>query len=460
MIEFKESDISYLAVELPDRVKFYKYSGDFEGEAAVIKEILEAGNLWNGLRKRLEIELVIADGMKSDYITSFGQLLASIREKYPNVKEEHLEAIIKLGNADFIMKNGERFFQNSARRNILKCNRDYLESTGKEGRASVPVPEFTNENIRKMRDKGWRSARIRIEEHLQFTPDIDSEIGLNPAGNARVHLPYPCVCPEQSDIILHSSSHPVHISGTGQRTAFINVPYVSGDRYSVEFSYTIKIPYFDPEPSLVKSDQPVFFTGEQYPHIRFTPAIRSLAEELKNGGADNLTLARRAYEWITKNVVYSYMRSYLYLDNIPEFCLLNRRGDCGVQALLFITLCRAMGVPARWQSGSRVEPGDIGSHDWAQFYAAPYGWMYCDPSYGGSAYRAGNRERWNYYACNLDIFREINATDFQAQFDPPKKYMRRDPYDNQSGEAELDAFGPDDGMVRTGRRVVSFDEID
>ena len=32
MIEFREEDIKYIAIELPDEVKFYKYSGDFEGE--------------------------------------------------------------------------------------------------------------------------------------------------------------------------------------------------------------------------------------------------------------------------------------------------------------------------------------------------------------------------------------------------------------------------------------------
>ncbi len=459
MIEFREEDIKYLAVELPDRVKFCKYAGDFDGEIAAINDILSSDSVWNGLRRRLEIELVIADGMKSDYLTSYERLLEMLRDKFPGVEREHLDHIIGLGNADYIMRNGRPFFQNSAYRNILKCNSSYLESAGKDSTPEIRGT-FANGNIRVMKEKGSRSARIRVEEHLRFTPDAAGASNMSEAGNARVHLPYPCECPEQSDIVLHSSSHPVYISGAAQRTAFINVPYVPGERYSVEFSYTIKIPYFDPDPAAVSSDQPDFFTGEAYPHVRFTPAVRALAAELKAGGADNVTLARRAYDWITRNVVYSYMRPYLYLDNIPEFCLLNLRGDCGVQALLFITLCRAMGVPARWQSGSRVEPEDIGSHDWARFYAAPYGWMYCDPSYGGSAYRAGNTERWNYYACNLDIFREINATEFQSGFDPPRKFMRHDPYDNQSGEAELDGFGPGDEAVSRGRSVVSFEILD
>ena len=49
-------------------------------------------------------------------------------------------------------------------------------------------------------------------------------------------------------------------------------------------------------------------------------------------------------------------------------------------ALTFITLCRIAGIPARWESGFAVAPGDAGCHDWARFYVAPKGWMYADCS--------------------------------------------------------------------------------
>ena len=38
------------------------------------------------------------------------------------------------------------------------------------------------------------------------------------------------------------------------------------------------------------------------------------------------------------------------------------------------------------------------------FYVAPYGWVFADLSFGGSAWRAGEIERWNYYFGNLDVF--------------------------------------------------------
>ena len=455
MIKMAEEDIQYLAIELPDAIKFYKYSGDFAGEKAAIAAYLNKKDVPYGLRRRLEIENVIAGLTGENYTISFDELLAGIREKYPLCGADNLEHIIELGNADYIMRGGERFFEDAVLSNVLDCNARYLKSleTGIEPEASVN--RLRHENLEIMKKKGYRRVRIRVEEHLEV-----KERAQRPGETIRVHLPYPCELPEQGDIVLHSSSHPVFISESGHRTAFIEKKYESGDRFSVEFSYTLNIPYFTPEPSAVSAEQPDFYTGEKYPQIRFTPAILSLASELKGSETNPLILARRAYDWVTTHVVYSYMREYLCIDFIPEFAMMNRRGDCGVQGLLFITLCRAMGVPARWQSGSHVRPTGIGSHDWAQYYVAPYGWLWADPSFGGGAYRAGDLELWNHYSCNLDTFREINATDIQVPFDPPRIHMRHDPYDNQSGECEYENYGLGFGEYRKGRSVLSYEELD
>ena len=100
---------------------------------------------------------------------------------------------------------------------------------------------------------------------------------------------------------------------------------------------------------------------EQYPHIRFTPYLRSLASEIVGEEKRPMEIARRIYDYVTKNVQYSYMRNYSLMTCIPEYCAKNLRGDSGVQALLFITLCRIAGVPARWESGLYGSPGLCGS---------------------------------------------------------------------------------------------------
>ena len=159
--------------------------------------------------------------------------------------------------------------------------------------------------------------------------------------------------------------------------------------------------------------------------IRFTPFLRSLAEEITGNETNPLCKAEKIYDYITTHVKYSFMKEYFLLDDIPEYCAINRKGDCGVQALLFITLCRIAGIPARWQSGLSATPESIGPHDWAQFYRL-HGWLHADLSFGGSAFRAGDEERRKFYFCNLDPLRMVANTEFRAPL-PKKKGLRADP---------------------------------
>ena len=46
------------------------------------------------------------------------------------------------------------------------------------------------------------------------------------------------------------------------------------------------------------------------------------------------------------HATYSFVRNYYTIPNIPEYAASGGKGDCGVQALLFITLCRCVGIPA------------------------------------------------------------------------------------------------------------------
>ena len=125
-----------------------------------------------------------------------------------------------------------------------------------------------------------------------------------------------------------------------------------------------------------------------------------------------------------------------YLENIPETCARTYTGDCGVFALLFITLCRCAGIPACWQSGLTAEPDFCGGHDWVRFYVAPHGWMFADPSYGTGAVRLEKEERRKFYFGNLDPYRMVANSEFMAPFTIDKDHWRADPYDNQLGEME------------------------
>ena len=164
--------------------------------------------------------------------------------------------------------------------------------------------------------------------------------------------------------------------------------------------------------------------------------MKDLVKEIIGEETNPLLKAKLIYDYITSHVTYSYVRAYATLPCIPEYITTGLKGDCGLQALTFITLCRIAGIPATWQAGLYTTPETIGNHDWARFYVAPYGWLYADCSFGGGSYRAGNLERRDFYFGYLDPFRTPCSSKFQGDFVPAKNFLPNDPYDNQNGEME------------------------
>ena len=237
-------------------------------------------------------------------------------------------------------------------------------------------------------------------------------------------------------------------------TAYFEEPAAEGQMFTVEYEFDNILQYVDMSKvdfeAIEQSAYPedvLIYTREQAPHILFTPYLKALAAELKGEETNPVKIARRIYDYITINLNYAYVRDYATLDCIPEYMALGRRGDCGVLALLFITLCRICGIPARWQSGMYAEPGDVGNHDWAQFYVPTLGWRWADVSFGRAARLRDHEPRWNFFFGNLDPYRIPTNCDVMADFNPPKQFIRRDPCDNQDGEAEYD-----DGAICVGVR--------
>lgn len=440
---FPYDDLALLTVELPDSVKNLRYSGRFEETLQEIDRLLsnDTNPVYDPImKKRLELERFLASELAYDYSVPFDKMVERFREKHANFTDDNLRDLINSGHADFMYKPDGIYFENSAFSNLSECCSDYLKKLDDPSYTKTARPsENQHENMRIMRENGSHSWRYCINGWI--APDKAHE---RPGEYVRVWLPFPAITPEQSDIKLLAASHKATISNAPIRTVYGEFRYHSGERFEITMEFTNTATYHELRESEVTGEIPADVTPylEEYePHIVFTPYLRKLAAYL-TGGIDNpLARARRIYDYVTDHVKYSYTREYRLFDNIPMYAAVNGRGDCGVQALLFITLCRIAGVPARWQSGNGVHPskdggGSVGSHDWAQFYIAPYGWLPCDPSFGGGAKRRGDDEAWNWYFGNLDPYRFISCTEFQKQLEPAKTFMRMDPYDNQSGEIE------------------------
>ena len=392
------------------------------------------------LKTRLELELARLSQLPGEYPYSFSEALALVRRQVPDFTQEEFFALEKEGRIDFLFIDGQkryfrRFWETLTATDPELAGRADPELVNEAASRSL----FRNTTIRLLKEEGYLKYRIHLKAGLRI-----KDVFFEPGKEILVHLPVPKEsAPVENIRILNTGHRPAFLApadAPARTIAFQETP-MENDTFWVEYEYDSVVHYVEPNPDLVSDRLPDFDTGQLLPHIRFTPYLRALTAQVVGRETNPLKMAERIYYFITSQVKYSYVPEYFLLDDIAESCAVNHKGDCGVQALLFITMCRIAGIPARWQSGLSVTPASVGPHDWAQFFFPHYGWLYADLSFGGSAFRAGETERQAFYFGNLDPFRMVANTAFQAPLFPPKSGLRADPYDNQVGECEIGGKG-------------------
>ena len=454
-------DLSFMRIPLPEDVLKLKSFGDFEGAQKMIQHFLSK-DIPQSLRKRLEIEEDIIRVMGNDeYPYTYEEALEIMSSHLKDFKEEELRYLKEISVADWIYIDGTVHFQRRFYENLIKTRPDLaarvMVRDVDDARANEKKQKLLNDNVKYMKEHGGRSVRIQIRATIKAKKEFE-EVGRK----VRVHLPVPKICQQVSNIKILASSPEIAYTApenAPQRTVYFETELQPDQEFMVEYAYDYHVDYVELDPARAAAKQPDFCLEEQAPHIMITPYLREHRDELAGDETNPVILARRFYDFVTTKIMYSYMREYFTIDCIPEYCAVNQKGDCGVQALLFITLCRMSGIPARWQSVLYATEFYTGCHDWAQFYVEPYGWVFADPSFGGSAWRSGNTERWNYYFGNLDIFRMPANSEIQMEFTPEKKWLRGDPIDNQRGEFEYEDHGLLYSQLEVDQELISIEEI-
>lgn len=117
------------------------------------------------------------------------------------------------------------------------------------------------------------------------------------------------------------------------------------------------------------------YTREE-PFLKQTDEIKHLARQIVGNETNPYFKARLIFDWLLDNMHYYYPPE----ERTAEFALKKRGGDCGQYAYLFIALCRAVGIPARFVGGFTVAPEKWSYHAWAECYLPRYGWIPVDPS--------------------------------------------------------------------------------
>ena len=432
--------LQYFTFGLPEDIRRRKEFGDYDGAIRLIDRRLQDPATPEALAHSLRLQKLICSLLPGEFPYTREDALAIIREKIPEFTDAEFDDYVDDRRIRWIYVNGQERYFNRFFSSLCKAAPGFAQRAG----VTLPGVESATSgsqgdsrldiSMKKMMEKGSLTNRIRIRATVRLKDEH-----FTPGMFIRAHLPIPAACQQQRDIRIEKiwpESGTVAPEDAAQRTVCWEEHMEENHEFGVEYSYLHTAVFTDAYNGVGKPAIFDFDLREQAPHIVFTPYLKALCDELSAGLEDQLMKARAFYDFITVNMKYTFMPSYAALENMAEECARTFTGDCGIFALLFLTMCRCAGIPAQWQSGLTAEPDFIGGHDWVRFYVEPYGWIFADPSYGTAAVRAGKENRRRFYFGNLDPYRMVANREFQTNFTVPKEHWRADPYDNQLGEME------------------------
>ena len=421
------------------------------------------------LREAMLAQREMMRRLPAEYCYTEAEAVARMQGLVKDFTAEEFRQLVKHGRVDWRFVEGEKHYLDRFAETLLATHADLAARQLDPPAPNTAAREFRRRQHEQMEQTGNASARITLRASVGMSDEAFAEAlaKAKAEGRSSVHvrawLPIPAACLSQSEIeLLDLTEPPARIADENapQRTVYWEADLAENRRFGVQYRYRETAIYTDPLDFTPDAEQPTFDTGEEAPHIVFTPYLKALAHQLTDGVTDPAEKAKRIYDYVTLNVRYHYQPAYFVQECLPDRCARDRRGDCGIMALTFITLCRIVGIPAQWQSGLSVSLTGVGCHDWAMFYIAPKGWMYADCSFGASMARLGDETMRRHYFGSLDTGRMVANRAFEAPFDPPMTGFRSDPYDNQSGECEVDGVGLYGDALDTRKELVDYELLE
>ncbi len=118
------------------------------------------------------------------------------------------------------------------------------------------------------------------------------------------------------------------------------------------------------------------------------PVMRKAVEAAVGDESNPYWIARKIFKYVIDHMEYELAGGW----NIAPAVLERGNGSCSEYSFVYISMCRAAGLPARY-AGSIVIRGDDASYDevfhrWCEVYIPNFGWIPVDPSGGDNEYPA------------------------------------------------------------------------
>ncbi len=422
--------------------------GEFTKAEQLIDQRIGSGELSEAKVWDLIAKKNIMHRIRLDFNKDLEDILPRIKEYYPDVTKDQLRRWEESHALECRRIDGEKKYFYNAAPNLFRIDPE-ARAVKKEKDDSGPgsLDQTLDRIIPKMVEKAKKSGknlldpvRMRLNYTVTLKPD---EI---PAGEiVRCWLPYPREGHDrQTGISLISTSEDEYvIAGHShlQRSIYMEKMTEAGKSttFQVVFEITTRPEVYllkedDIKPYDTESDLYKKYTAERETHIIFTPEIKALSEHILGDETHPLRIARKLFTYINDHYPWASALEYSTIPNIPSYVMENNSGDCGQVTLLLLTLCRYNGIPARWQSGWMLHPGDVNLHDWGELYFEGVGWVPVDQSFGRREF--SEPEYSLFFLGGMDPYRLIVNDDYSTPLYPAKTWLRSETVDFQRGEME------------------------
>lgn len=401
--------------------------------------------------------LDILQRVRLAYALDANTLLARVAESAPGVTADDLERWRRAGQVQYQTIDGiPRYFVREPANLFRFC--DEAKRRRKQP-VTAPAAWTLESHLARVMAEAKRLGRpdvLPVRHRVTYTLTVSPEAPhLKPGALVRVWLPFPQQYRSQREVRLLRSSPAGAIvappaegefplRGAPQRTVYLEqrVTDPKGPLvFSEEFEFTSWAYYpalDDSEARPLPAGYALGHLSERPPHIVFTPELKRTVERIVGREMNPLARARKIFDYIAGHIAYCAEEEYSTIPSLSAKALATGRGDCGVQTMLFIAMCRAAGIPARWQSGWQTKRQAFDMHDWCEFYVEPWGWLPADPSYG--LQNSPDPAVREFYFGHQDSYRMIVNLDYGYPLVPPKQSLRSEPLDFQRGEVGVDGY--------------------
>lgn len=423
-------------------------SGEFKKASKLIDEKLKSNQISSEEIFELQFEKERLDRISKDFNKTAEDVLKIVNKYYPDAQENDLEKWEKDGSLEFKIIDGKKWYFSRAASNLFRINKEAKNQKELvDGFQKDPLDAFLEDYIPKVLDEsanGQESLVKPVTFNLNYTVTVDANAV--PDGEIiKCWLPFPREGHQrQVDIKLLAVNNDEYVIASNdnpQRTLFMQRPAIK-DQPTI-FNIVLEVTNYNEVnsilPELIKpynKESGLYknHTRENAPHIIFTDKIKDLSKEIVGDEKNPYLISKKIFTWISNNIPWAGAREYSTIENISDYCLTNKHGDCGIKTLLFMTLCRYNGIPAKWQSGWMLHPGEVNLHDWCEVYFEGYGWVPADQSFG--LVESEQEDEKYFFLGSIDAYHLIVNDDYSKPLFPAKVFPRSETVDFQRGELE------------------------